>query len=182
MAAIFGGDAVRLHNHRDRVPADVGLDALLERPITGVLALETGRNGVDVRRVGFERQISAGAARVIDETIEQEVRALGAVRLEHGVDRLEPLLRLDGIEVLKLGRFGHGAPLKAAVLSAPAGVAPRACVAAVLGCAAGLRVNSRRSKPGNDPDFTGDGQASGRARNAPPPQLTDVGVAPATGP
>ena len=44
---------------------------------------------------------------MIDEPLEQEVRALGAVHLQDGVDRLEPLLRLERIDVLDSRGLGH---------------------------------------------------------------------------
>ena len=65
------------------------------------------RDGVDVGRVRLERQVGAGAARVVDEPLEQEVRALRAVRLQHRVDGLEPFLRFDGIEIFELREFCH---------------------------------------------------------------------------
>ena len=107
VSAVLGGRAIGLQHHRQRVPADVRLDAPLERAVARILRLAPGGDGVDVGGVGLERQVRAAAARVVDEPLEQEVRALRAVRLQHRIDRFEPLPRLHGIEIFKLRRFGH---------------------------------------------------------------------------
>src|ERR1700689_3774048 len=65
---------------------DVCLKPPLERAITRILPLESRRNGIDAGSVRLERQIGACAARVIDETIEQEVCTLGALSLQHRID------------------------------------------------------------------------------------------------
>src|SRR4029077_7528731 len=107
VAAILGRGAIGLQHHRQRVPADVGLDTPLERAVTRILRLAPGGDAVDVGGVGLERQVGAAATRVVDQPLEQEVRALRAVNLEHRIDRFEPFPRLDGIEVFQLRRFGH---------------------------------------------------------------------------
>ena len=107
VAAVLGRSAIGLQHHRQRVPADVGLDTPLERAIARVLRLAPGGNAVDVGGVGLERQVGAAAARVVDQPLEQEVRALRSVSLEHRIDRFEPFPRLNGIEVFQLRRFGH---------------------------------------------------------------------------
>jgi hypothetical protein len=38
--------------------------------------------------------VRAGAARLVDQPLKQVMRALGALALEHGFERIEPLLRL----------------------------------------------------------------------------------------
>ena len=107
MPAVLGGQAVRLHDHRQRVPADVGLEAALERAVARILLLLSRGDGVDVGRVGLERQVGARAARVVDQPFEQEVRALRAVRLQHRIDGLEPLLGFGRVEIFELREFCH---------------------------------------------------------------------------
>src|SRR5439155_8483190 len=40
MPAVLGGHAVRLQHHRQRIPADVGLDAPLERAVARIIRLD----------------------------------------------------------------------------------------------------------------------------------------------
>ena len=100
VAAVLGALAVRVDDHRHRVPADVGLDPPLDRAIAGILGLLADGDRVEVGGVRAIRQVRAGTARVIDHAFEQEVRALGAVNAQHRVDRLEPVLRLLRIGVV----------------------------------------------------------------------------------
>src|SRR5438067_12156785 len=87
MTAVLGGHAVRLQHHRQRIPADVGLDAPLERAVARIIRLAPRRDRVDVGGVGLERQIRAAAARVVDQPLEQVVGAFGAVSFQHRIDR-----------------------------------------------------------------------------------------------
>ena len=107
VAAVLRALAVGLHHHRHGVPADVGLDAPLEGTVARVLALLGRRDRVDVGGVRPERQVGTGAARVVDDPLEQVVRPLRAVHAQHRVDRLEPLARLVRIGILDLRRFEH---------------------------------------------------------------------------
>jgi hypothetical protein len=109
VAAVLGALPIGLHDHRHGIPADVCLDTLLERAIAGILDLLSGRDRVDVRRVRLERKVRTRAPREIDHALEQVLRALRALRLEHRVDGLEPLAGFDGIGVFELGSFKHPA-------------------------------------------------------------------------
>ncbi len=121
MSAVFGGHAVRLHDHRERVPAQDGFQPALDSAVAGILTFLAGGDGVDVGRVRLERQVRARAARVIDQPFEQEMRALRAMSAEHGVDGLQPFLRFYGIEIFELGGVGHaGRVLPRGVLPAQA--------------------------------------------------------------
>ena len=111
VAAVFARHLVGVQHHRQRVPADVRLDAALEFAVARIGRLVAGRDRVDVGGVRTERKIRAGAARVVDQLLEQVVRALGALGLENRVDRLDPLACLDGIEVFELHDFRHTNPL-----------------------------------------------------------------------
>ena len=86
VAAILRAHAVRMHDHRDRVPADQRFDAPLERAVARVRFLARDMDRVDVGGVRLERQPGAGAARVVDKPVEQEMGADRSVDLEHRVD------------------------------------------------------------------------------------------------
>ena len=100
VTAVLGADAVRMDDHRQGVPANVGLDAPLDRAVAGILRLLAYGNRVEVRRVRAIRQVRARAARVIDHAFEKEMRPFSAMDPEHGIDRLEPLLRLLRVEIV----------------------------------------------------------------------------------
>ena len=63
--------------------------------------------------VGAERQVRAGAARVVDQLLEQEVRALGAFGVDHRLERLEPLAGFLGVYVGS--RFHQSVPVFALI-------------------------------------------------------------------
>src|SRR3712207_7936248 len=63
----------------ERVPADVGADAVLDGAVAGVALLALGRDGVEVgrrRRVGHRR---AAAARAREQLVEEEGGAILAL-------------------------------------------------------------------------------------------------------
>ena len=80
VAAVGGMEAIRLDHHRHRVPAHVGAQPLLDLDVAGASLFLVGGDGVDVRRLGRERQVDAGLARLVDQLLEQEVGALAAFR------------------------------------------------------------------------------------------------------
>ena len=90
------------HHHRHRIQTDVRLDAPLEFAVAGVVRLVSRGDAVEVSGVGPERQVSARAARVVDQLLEQIMRALGTMRLEDRVDGLQPLAGLARIKVVFL--------------------------------------------------------------------------------
>ena len=98
------GVPVRPHDHRHRVPADVVADPLLDRLIAGKLDLLVDRDRVDVRGVRREGQVGAGAARLVDQRLDQEMRALRALVGEHAVERVEPFPSFQGVVI---GIGGH---------------------------------------------------------------------------
>jgi hypothetical protein len=110
VSAVFARLLVRVQDHRQRIPANAGFDALLHLAVAGIGRFLAGPDGVEVRRIRTERQIGARAPRVVDELLEQEVRAFRALRLENRIDRFDPLARLDGIEVFELHDFRHTDP------------------------------------------------------------------------
>ena len=95
----------------ERVPADVGADAVLDGAVAGVPVLALGRDGVEVgrgRRVGHRR---AAAARAREQLVEQEGGAVLALDLDHAVERVEPLLGLGGIDVRLRAHAGRSLPM-----------------------------------------------------------------------
>ncbi len=100
--------AVGAHHHRHRVPAHVGADALLQHRVARRVLLKMRRDGVEVRRVGRKRNVRARAARLVDQGLEQEVRALRPFAFEDGLERLDPFLGLECIGIVgSLRNCGH---------------------------------------------------------------------------
>ncbi len=100
VAAQFARLAVRPHHHRHRVPADQAADAPLHRGVAGGLRLLRGRDRVDIGGGRVERQVAAGTSRGVHHPFQQEVRALGAVVLDHRIERIHPLAGFGGVDVL----------------------------------------------------------------------------------
>ena len=108
VAAELAREAVRLHHHRQGVPPDERADAPFDGGIAGgVLGARFG-DGVDVGGVDRERQGGAALARVIHQRGEKEVGALDAVAIDDGVERVDPVPGLDGVDVGHLRIGGHG--------------------------------------------------------------------------
>src|SRR5690606_21160299 len=110
VAAQVAGLAVGGHHHGHRVPADDRADPPLHRRVAGALGLLAGRDGVDVLGGGRERQVGAGAAGHLDHVLQELVGAGRALAVQHGLDRLQPLLGLDRIGVFAQQLVGlvHG--------------------------------------------------------------------------
>ena len=98
VAAELGALAVGLHHHRQRVPADDRADAVLEPRLARRLLLVGRVDRVDVGGGGAVGQVHALAARLVDQRLDQEVGALGALVLEHRFERVEPLAGLVRID------------------------------------------------------------------------------------
>ena len=152
VAAVLGGHAVGLHHHRHRVPADVRLDAPLERAVARILRLAAGGNGVDVGGVRLERQVGAAAARVVDQPLQQEVRTLRAVRLA------APSRSTRAIPGFRRDRDLPASGVRSCGLlrSVPCDARTRSRLRARAYASARVHVrgNSRLDKRRNDPGFT----------------------------
>src|SRR6476619_5774984 len=72
---------------------------MLELVIAGRAFLLSGRNRVDVGGVGAVGEISARAARFVDQLFQQIVRALRAFILENALECIQPLLRFLWIRI-----------------------------------------------------------------------------------
>ena len=99
VAAVLGARPVGLHHHGERVPAHVGLVAQLERTVARVIGLLGPRDRVEIRGVRLEGQIRTGPAREVDQFLEQKMRSGRTLGMHDRLDRLEPLLRLRGVDV-----------------------------------------------------------------------------------
>jgi hypothetical protein len=102
IAAVGRMQAIRLHDHRHRVPAHVGAQPLFDLDVARRAFFLVGGNCVDVGGIGGERQIDAGLARLIDELLQQEVRSLPAFGSDDCRQRLEPFARFLRIVVVGL--------------------------------------------------------------------------------
>jgi hypothetical protein len=129
VAAVLARLLVRIEHHRERVPADARLDALLHLAIARIRRLLAGRDRVDVGGVRTERQVRARAARVVDELLEEIVGARGALGFQDRIDRFDPLACLDRVEVFELHDFRHTG-------ASPRAVRAKENAGAVLACAA----------------------------------------------
>ncbi len=92
--------AVGPHDRGHGVPADDRADLPLQRGVAGVLGLVGRGDGVDVLGGGRERQVGAGAAGLFDHAFQQLMGALRAFDVDDGLDRFEPLLRLERVRIV----------------------------------------------------------------------------------
>ncbi|MDT4885250.1 hypothetical protein FQZ97_1214690 [compost metagenome] len=90
IASVFGVVAVGLDHHRHGVPAHVGAQALFDLDVAGATRFFVGLDGVHVAGVGRERQVDAVLAGFLQQLLQQEVRTLRALPLDHGGQRLHP--------------------------------------------------------------------------------------------
>jgi hypothetical protein len=91
----------RAQYHRDGIPSHDRSQAMLELVAPGRVFLHVGRNRVDIRGLRAIGQIGAGAARLVDELFEDEVRAIRSFDLEHRIERVDPFAGLERIDVLE---------------------------------------------------------------------------------
>src|SRR5262245_43874158 len=86
-AALF---AVGWDDHRQRVPPHKALDSPLDLAAAWIDRLPLDGNGVDVRRIGGERDYDAGPLRIDVKLREQFARALRPATIDHVIKRIEP--------------------------------------------------------------------------------------------
>ena len=99
VAAELRGDLVGAHDDRDRVPADDRPQPPVELGVTGVGRLAIGRDRVDVRRVEARDRAGTGLLRALDDPGQQIPRPHGTIVRHDSVERLEPLARLDRVDI-----------------------------------------------------------------------------------
>ena len=76
--------------------------AELHRLVAGEVRLLLGRDRVDVAGLGQARQADLELARALEQLIQDEAGSLLARRLDHVLERVDPLLRLDRIDIGQL--------------------------------------------------------------------------------
>jgi hypothetical protein len=86
MTAQFRGFLVGANYHRDRVPSHDRADTALDLAIAGIARLLIGRNRVYVRSIGVVRQEGAALTRLVDQILEQEMRAIDAFGVDQRVE------------------------------------------------------------------------------------------------
>ncbi len=95
-------------HHRHRVPAHDVAQPILDLHVAGDRRLEMRRNGVDVRGGGAVGQVHPRVPRLVDEVLEEEVRALGAFDGENGFQRVDPFSGFQRVDVLRAVHGGLG--------------------------------------------------------------------------
>ena len=93
---------VGAQHHRQRVPADHAADPQLHRLVAGEVRLLLRRDGVDVAGLDQRRQAHVQLAGALEQLVDQVAGAVGAFLLDHGVERLDPLLGLGRVDVRQL--------------------------------------------------------------------------------
>ncbi len=97
-------DLVRLHHHRQRVPAHQALDASLDLAAAWEGGLFCGGDCVDVGGVGSEGLLDAVQPRMVGQLAKQLADPRRAARLEHVIKRLEPFARFERFELRRVLR------------------------------------------------------------------------------
>jgi hypothetical protein len=102
VATQAGEAVVRPVDHRHRVPADVGADALLDVLVRREPGLLVGRDRVDVVGRDHRGDVDPLVTRTLHEPRQQVAGTGATVRAHDGVERVEPLLGLGRIDVRQL--------------------------------------------------------------------------------
>jgi hypothetical protein len=89
---------VRAHDHRQGVPPDEALDAPLDVGAARHEDLLVGRDGIDVGRIGGERQVDAVLGGVNRQLAQEPRDFCRSAALENVIEGLEPLACFDGVE------------------------------------------------------------------------------------
>ena len=100
VAAIGRIVLVGTNHHRHRIPANVGADALLELHVAGAWHFEVRRDRIEISRVRRKRDVGPRAAGLLDELLQQRLRALRALACDHPLQRIQPLPRFLRIRVI----------------------------------------------------------------------------------
>src|SRR5688572_19259640 len=93
---------VRTNDHRRRVPADELPDAVFHLLVAREVRLLLRRDRVDVTRLSEWGKTHLQHARALEELVKDEACPLGARLLDQGVERLDPLIGLIGIDIREL--------------------------------------------------------------------------------
>ncbi len=90
---------VGAHDHRHGVPAHHGAQSALDLRVAGDGLVERRRDRVDIRRVQRADRAATGVLRTLDDPADKMPGAGHAVVLDDGIEGIEPLGRLDGVDV-----------------------------------------------------------------------------------
>ena len=99
VTAELRGLLVGADDHRHRVPAHDRAQPPLHRGVAGQLRFALGRDRVDIRRVEARDRPGAGVLRALDDAGQQLASPVGAIVRHDRVQRLDPLARLDGVDI-----------------------------------------------------------------------------------
>ena len=99
MTAELRGELVGAHDHRHRVPADDRAQPALDQRVARQRLIERRRDRVDVGRGQRRDRAAARVLGALDYAGEQVAGAVESVVLDDCVDRVEPLARLDSVDV-----------------------------------------------------------------------------------
>ncbi len=111
VTAVGGVVAVGLDHHGHGVPAHVGAQATFQFQVARAVGLFLRGDGVDVAGVGRERHVDAVLARMLQQLLQQEVGALGALLRNHGLQGVFPFKCFLAVEIFDIesGKvLGHG--------------------------------------------------------------------------
>ena len=100
------------HHHRHGVPADQRADPPLQSGIPRAAFFLRRRNGIEIGRGRAVRDGQPGAPRPVQQALDQVMGARRAFLLEDRIQRLQPLLGLQRVDILLFGaRQVHGGGL-----------------------------------------------------------------------
>ncbi len=128
------GPLVGPDHHRGRVPADEASDAPLEVLVAGEPRLLLGGDGVDVGRRDLGRRADLALSGALGESAQQEPGPGLAASVDDGVEGVEPLPGLAGVDVGQLA--GVAVELHAGSLLGGAGTGrgPARTIPAMMAC------------------------------------------------
>ena len=90
---------VGAQHDRQRIPADVAPDPVLDRAVARMRRLAVGWDGVEIGRVRRIRHLRPLAPRLVHQLAQQIMRPLDPLERQNQLQTLPPLARLDGIAV-----------------------------------------------------------------------------------
>jgi len=99
MAANAAFIAIGAYHHSHRIPADQTFDAPLDLAAAGERRLLGYRDGVNIGRVGGKGQLDPGMVCALLQFQQQFRGALRAAGLEHVIQRFQPLLQFNIVQV-----------------------------------------------------------------------------------
>ena len=100
IAAVDRVMAVGLDDHGHGVPAHVGAQALFNFDVAGAERFFRRFNGVDVAGGRGKRFVDAVLARVLEQLLQQKVRAIRAFALDHGGQGVHPFTGFLAVRVV----------------------------------------------------------------------------------